>query len=123
MKFSWKAYTLRKAHGGEEVLAVFNFTPVPRDNYRVGVSRAGLWREALNSDATVYGGSGWGNMGGLESSPVPYHGRFHSLNLQLPPLAAVFLRAPALVHEVEGLWGAAQAQPGAVPDASTDRKE
>jgi 1,4-alpha-glucan branching enzyme len=89
---------LRKASGGDEILAVFNLTPVPRDNYRIGVSRGGRWQEILNSDAEHYGGSGRGNLGGLEASPVPYHGRFHSLNVSLPPLAVVFLRAPGIAE-------------------------
>jgi 1,4-alpha-glucan branching enzyme len=76
-------------------LIVCNFTPVPRHNYRLGAPRAGWWREALNSDATVYGGSGQGNLGGLEAAPVAVHGRPQSLALTLPPLAAVFLRSGA----------------------------
>ncbi len=82
-------------HGQEEdpdVLAVFNFTPVPRHNYRVGVPRGGRWSEVANSDAPLYGGSGQGNLGGLEAAPVRSHGRFWSLNLVLPPLGAVFFR-------------------------------
>jgi 1,4-alpha-glucan branching enzyme len=87
------AFTRRAPEGGE-ILAVFNLTPVPRANYRVGVSRPGWWQEALNSDAHAYGGSGRGNLGGVSSAPVSYHGRYHSLNLSLPPLGAVFFRAP-----------------------------
>jgi 1,4-alpha-glucan branching enzyme len=79
--------------GDPDVLVVLNFTPVPRQGYRVGVPRGGFWREVLNSDAAEYGGSGWGNLGGLEAAPVGAHGRHHSLVLTLPPLAAVFLRA------------------------------
>ncbi len=83
---------LRKARTTEDVVLVaVNFTPVPRPGYRVGVPRPGFWREALNSDAEVYGGSGWGNFGGLEAEAVPAHGRPYSLNLTLPPLSAVFL--------------------------------
>ena len=74
------------------VLAVFNFTPVPRFNYRVGVPRGGYWRELLNSDAAVYGGSGLGNCGGTDALPMPYEEYSHSLTLTLPPLAAVFLK-------------------------------
>lgn len=76
----------------DTVLIVCNFTPVPRYNYRVGVPRRGFWREILNSDAKEYGGSGHGNLGGMESSPIPFHGRPYSLNLTLPPLAAIFLK-------------------------------
>jgi 1,4-alpha-glucan branching enzyme len=75
-----------------EILVVLNATPIPRDSYRVGVPRGGLWREILNSDAPIYGGTGWGNMGGQEAAPVGAHGRLHSLALTLPPLGAVFLR-------------------------------
>ncbi len=74
------------------VLIGCNFTPVPRHNYRVGVPRGGFWREVLNTDATEYGGSGQGNLGGVEAAPVPCHGHPYSLNLTLPPLAAVYLR-------------------------------
>jgi 1,4-alpha-glucan branching enzyme len=88
---------LRKGrNGGTLVLAVFNFTPVARTNYRLGVPRAGFWAERLNSDAVVYGGSGWGNLGGAEAAPVPAHGRPCSLSLTLPGLAAVFFTSEAL---------------------------
>lgn len=80
--------------GGREILVVCNFTPVPREGYRVGVPRPGRWLELANSDADVYGGSGVGNAGGLDAEEVPWHGRPASLPLTLPPLAAIFL-APA----------------------------
>ncbi len=87
---------MRKARSsGDIVLVVANFTPVPRQNYRIGAPRGGYWREALNSDATLYGGSGQGNLGGVEASPVPLHGRPHSLTLTVPPLAVLFLKSPA----------------------------
>jgi 1,4-alpha-glucan branching enzyme len=76
----------------DAVVVVCNFTPVPRPNYRVGAPQGGFWREILNSDAIEYGGSGWGNLGGLEAAPIPFHGRPCSLNLTLPPLGAVFLK-------------------------------
>ncbi len=76
----------------DRILAIFNFTPVPRPNYRVGVPTSGHWREILNTDAAVYGGSGQGNMGGVKTTPVPYHGHYHSLNLTLPPLGALLLK-------------------------------
>jgi len=72
------------------VLAVCNFTPVPRQGYRIGAPRGGFWREALNSDGLAYGGSGVGNLGGVEAAAVPLHGRPFSLTLTLPPLAVVF---------------------------------
>jgi 1,4-alpha-glucan branching enzyme len=78
---------------GERVLlAAFNFTPVPRHGYRMGVPRGGRWEEVLNGDAADYGGSGQGNLGGVEAEPEPWHGRPWSVELTLPPLAAVFLR-------------------------------
>jgi len=75
------------------VVVVCNFTPVPRFNYKVGVPNGGFWRELLNSDALEYGGSGHGNLGGVEATPIPSHGRRYSLNLTLPPLAAVFFKS------------------------------
>jgi 1,4-alpha-glucan branching enzyme len=82
----------RDRQGARELIAVFNFTPVPRHNYRVGAPRSSFWQELLNSDARDYGGSGQGNLGALEAAPVPFHDMSHSLNLILPPLSAVFLR-------------------------------
>ena len=76
----------------DTILVVANFTPVPRLNYRVGVPAGGLWTEILNSDAQDYGGSGQGNLGGAEATPVPSHGRYHSLVLTLPPLGIIALK-------------------------------
>jgi 1,4-alpha-glucan branching enzyme len=73
------------------ILVACNFTPIPRPNYLVGVPGGTSWREILNSDASIYGGSGWGNLGGLDSLPLSVHGRPRALNLTLPPLACVFL--------------------------------
>ena len=85
---------LRTPRSGDRVvLAVLNFTPVPRANYRVGVPRGGRWSEIVNTDAVEYGGSGIGNSGGADAVPFASHGRPYSLSLQLPPLAAVFLVA------------------------------
>ncbi len=72
------------------VLVIANFTPVPRSGYRVGVPIGGMWRELLNSDAEVYGGSGMGNFGAVASRAEPSHGRPHSLILTVPPLSIVF---------------------------------
>jgi 1,4-alpha-glucan branching enzyme len=76
----------------DQLLFVCNFTPVPRKNYRVGVPREGHWKEILNSDAPLYGGSGQGNFGGLSTVPLPIHGRPFSLNMTLPPLGIVVFR-------------------------------
>ena len=84
---------LRRGRSPDEVIvAAFNFTPVPRYNYRIGVPSGGFWRELLNSDASEYGGSGQGNMGGLQSAPLGWHGHPHSIMATLPPLAAVFFK-------------------------------
>jgi len=77
---------------GETVLVACNFTPLPRFNYRLGVPKSGFWEELLNSDAQEYGGSGLGNLGGVEAEEIPYHGRPYSLSITLPPLAAVFFK-------------------------------
>jgi 1,4-alpha-glucan branching enzyme len=85
---------IRKAKNNNDiVLAACNLTPVPRYNYRVGVPRGGFWRELLNSDATIYGGSGHGNAGGVEATPVPIHGRYNSISLTLPPLGVLFFKS------------------------------
>ncbi|MBX3357265.1 MAG: 1,4-alpha-glucan branching protein GlgB [Phycisphaeraceae bacterium] len=83
---------LRRGAGTDELaVAVINCTPVVRRNYRIGVDRAGIWREVLNTDAMEFGGSGQGNMGQVEAAPVPCLRRPFSLNLTLPPLAALLL--------------------------------
>ena len=87
---------LRKGGEPEDiVLVVCNFTPLVRSNYRLGVPRGGEWRELLNSDSERYGGSGVGNFGAVEAAPVPAHGHYHSLNLTLPPLGALYFAPTA----------------------------
>jgi 1,4-alpha-glucan branching enzyme len=92
----WEQSALSYLRYGDEgappVLVVHNFTPVPRRNYRVGVPHGGYWREVLNSDAAEYGGSGMGNYGGVEATPMPYEDFTHSLTLTLPPLAALVFK-------------------------------
>ncbi len=84
---------LRKGDSEKEMAVVAcNFTPEPRRNYRVGVDKGGWWKEIINSDSTIYGGSGQGNIGGAEAAPVRAHGRRFSINLTLPPLAIVILK-------------------------------
>ena len=84
---------IRKGRSPRDILVgVFNFTPVPRSNYQVGVPQAGRWLELLNSDAPLYGGSGQGNLGGVDAVPISVHGHRHSVTLTLPPLAALFLK-------------------------------
>jgi 1,4-alpha-glucan branching enzyme len=82
---------LRKSDS-KPVLVACNFTPVPRHDYRIGVPCGGAWRELLNSDAQVYGGSGAGNFGGANAEPVPCDGLSHSISVTLPPLGAIFLK-------------------------------
>src|SRR3972149_6544854 len=84
---------IRKGHDPKDtVLVVCNLTPVFRPEYRVGVPDGGYWQEILNSDAEIYGGSGKGNLGGLNAEEIPSHKRHWSINMTLPPLAAVFFR-------------------------------
>ena len=79
----------------DPVLVVCNFTPVVRHEYVVGVPFGGYWRERLNSDAPLYGGSGQGNLGGVHAESAPAHGRAHSLTLTLPPLSIVAFQRSA----------------------------
>ncbi|BCX18216.1 MAG: 1,4-alpha-glucan branching enzyme GlgB [Geminicoccaceae bacterium] len=79
--------------GDAPVLVVANLTPVPREGWRIGVPRPGVWRERLNTDAVVYEGSGVGNLGAVVAEPVPWHGRPFSVQLTLPPLAVLFFEA------------------------------
>ena len=82
---------LRIADDARPVVVVCNFTPIPRTNYLVGVPTAGTYIELLNTDAHVYGGTGLGNGGRLETEPTPCHGRNHSLRMTLPPLGVLWL--------------------------------
>ena len=70
---------------------VCNFTPVPRHQYRLGLPYGGAWTERLNTDATVYGGSGMGNFGTVSARAEPYGGRPFCADVSLPPLATLFL--------------------------------
>jgi 1,4-alpha-glucan branching enzyme len=86
------SFVRRGAQSGEELVFVCNFTPVPRFGYRIGVPRPGAYRELLNSDAEVYGGSNLGNFGLVHSEPVPEHRRADSVRLTLPPLGILVLK-------------------------------
>ncbi|MDZ7754598.1 MAG: 1,4-alpha-glucan branching protein GlgB [Gammaproteobacteria bacterium] len=82
--------------GGDTVqVVVLNFTPVPRQGYRIGVPVPGVYHEVLNSDSRYYGGSDVGNGGDLVAEETPWMGRPYSLNITLPPLGAVVLRPAA----------------------------
>jgi 1,4-alpha-glucan branching enzyme len=82
----------RRDSQGRPVRVVCNFTPVPRENYAVGVGVDGMWAEVLNSDSELYGGSGMGNMGRVRAESIPVHGLPYSLDLTLPPLGVLYLR-------------------------------
>ena len=86
-------FARRGARPEDQVLVCCNFTPVVRENYRVGVDRECTWSELFNSDSHHYGGSGVGNYGQVDSTPVPWHGRTFSVNLTLPPLGVLWLKA------------------------------
>jgi 1,4-alpha-glucan branching enzyme len=86
------AFLRNGAAENEKLLVICNFSPVPRDSYRVGAPLKGFWKEVLNTDAKQYGGSGRGNYGGMETVPFPLHGRRYSLTVNLPPLAVVYLK-------------------------------
>ena len=76
----------------EKMIVVCNFTPVGRENYKIGVPSDGFWEEILNSDAEIYGGSGRGNLGGKFANNESFHNRPYSLLLYLPPLSVLFLK-------------------------------
>ncbi len=88
-------YTLlRRDAAGHLMLVVLNATPVVRHDYRAGVPLLGRWNEVLNSDATIYGGSGQGNLGGVQAGLIPHQGQPFSVTITLPPLGAVFFTSP-----------------------------
>ena len=86
--FSW----VRFGSDGSMVACVANLAPVVRDSYRLGLPGPGRWTEILNTDAGDYGGSGAGNLGGVTAVAEPWHGREHSAEVVLPPLATIWLR-------------------------------
>jgi 1,4-alpha-glucan branching enzyme len=79
---------------GQRLVCVGNFSPVPRYNYRVGVPSPGHYREILNTDAAMWGGSNVGNAGGVTAEAVPYDGLPHSVSITLPPLGVLWFEAP-----------------------------
>jgi 1,4-alpha-glucan branching enzyme len=89
------SFLRRGSSTGDVILVACNFTPIARHDYRLGVPRAGWWREALNSDAKEYWGQGFGNLGGVEATPDPSHGHPYSVAVTLPPLAVVFFKSGA----------------------------
>jgi 1,4-alpha-glucan branching enzyme len=86
------SFIRRAKDPGDFVVLVANFTPVPREAYRVGVPAPGFYRELLNSDSTYYGGKNMGNSGGVPAEPTPWQGQAHSILVTVPPLAVVFFK-------------------------------
>jgi 1,4-alpha-glucan branching enzyme len=87
------SFIRKDPYRGDIILVVCNFTPLPRIYYHVGTPRGGWWREVLNSDSPIYGGSGQGNFGGIEAAPIGAQGRHYSVSVTLPPLSVVFLKS------------------------------
>ena len=83
---------IRRDRDGGLVVALLNFTPVPRDGYRIGVPSGGAYQELINSDSEIYGGSNLGNSGVVFTEPIAAHGFDHSLRLTLPPLGFLLLK-------------------------------
>ena len=83
---------VRKDDHGNMILCVFNFTPVVRENYRLGAPARGAWKEIFNSDSNLFGGSNVGNLGEVWTEDVPWQNRACSLNIKLPPLAGVYFK-------------------------------
>jgi 1,4-alpha-glucan branching enzyme len=83
---------LRVAQGGEQIACVVNFAAVPHENYRIGLPRAGAWHEVVNTDSLLYGGSGVGNLGAVQTEDRQWHGQPVSVALRVPPLGALWLR-------------------------------
>jgi 1,4-alpha-glucan branching enzyme len=79
--------------GSNQLVVILNLTPVPRPSYRIGLPRGGKWREVLNSDAEIYGGSNQGNFGGVIAENRPCHGQQHSAEFNLPPLSVIVFQA------------------------------
>jgi 1,4-alpha-glucan branching enzyme len=83
------SFMRQTADGSKQLAVILNLTPVPRPNYRIGLPRAGKWREVLNSDAGIYGGGNKGNLGGVTAGDISCHGQQHSAEFYLPPLSVV----------------------------------
>ncbi len=88
---------LRKDGKGDFLIVVLNFTPVVRENYRIGVPHSGFYKEIINTDSEIYGGSNVGNGGGVWAEPIPYHLYSNSISLKLPPLGGLVLKLSNVV--------------------------
>jgi 1,4-alpha-glucan branching enzyme len=86
------AYLRYAKNRNDFAVVALNFTPVPRDHYRLGVPKPGYYTELINSDAEIYGGGNIGNLGGTYSEPIPMHGHPQSISVRIPPLGMLMLR-------------------------------
>jgi 1,4-alpha-glucan branching enzyme len=86
---------LRFAPNGDTLACIVNFAAVPHEDYRIGLPRIGAWKEVINTDSELYGGSGVGNLGQVQAESLPWHGLDFSVSLRVPPLGAVWLRHDA----------------------------
>jgi 1,4-alpha-glucan branching enzyme len=82
---------LRFAPDDDTLACVVNFAAIPHEDYRIGLPRTGVWREVINTDSELYGGSGVGNLGEVHAEALPWHGLDASVSLRVPPLGAVWL--------------------------------
>ncbi|MCY0386432.1 1,4-alpha-glucan branching protein GlgB [Robbsia sp. Bb-Pol-6] len=87
-------FAFARREGDSTVVAITNLTPVPREHYRIGLPHEGYWREVLNTDAALYGGTNLGNGGGVRASAEPAHGQPWSATFTLPPLATLIIASP-----------------------------
>jgi 1,4-alpha-glucan branching enzyme len=88
------AFLRKSPSTGQQLLVTCNFSPVIRNGYRVGVPKSGYYRELLNTDSHLYGGSNFGNNGGVEAEAVPWHGQPYSVLVSLPPLSTLWFEVP-----------------------------
>jgi 1,4-alpha-glucan branching enzyme len=89
------SFVRQTASGSSQVLVLLNLTPVFRTGYRIGLPRPGFWREVLNSDSAIYGGSNQGNLGGVTAEARNIHNQPYSAQFTLPPLSVSAFRSPA----------------------------
>ena len=99
------------------LLFVYNMTPVPRTDYRVGAPRPGFYREILNTDAKEYGGSGLGNLGGVQAEEYAFHGYPYSIRITLPPLGALIFE-----NRIDTLYHTTKETPKKVKDVSESKR-
>jgi 1,4-alpha-glucan branching enzyme len=86
------SFIRRASDWHDYIVVVCNFTPVPRWSYRVGVPEHRHYREILNSESNLYGGSNLGNSGGRHSEPIPWHGKPYSIEIVIPPLGVLYFK-------------------------------